>query len=96
MSAYLIADVEIHNPDVYAEYRRQVLPLVQKHGGRFIVRGGAHEVLEGDWRPQRVVIIEFPDMAALRAWYRSPEYAKLIALRQGASRGSLVAVEGAA
>jgi len=95
MSAYLIADVEIHDPDVYAEYRRQVLPLIQKHGGRFIVRGGAHEVLEGDWRPQRVVIIEFPEMAALKAWYRSPEYAKLIALRQGASRGSLVAVEGA-
>jgi len=95
MSAYLIADVEIHDPDVYAEYRRQVLPLIQKHGGRFIVRGGAHEVLEGEWKPQRLVIIEFPDMAALKGWYRSPEYAKLIELRQGASRGSIVAVEGA-
>lgn len=95
MSAYLIVDVEIHDKNVYAEYRRQVLPLVQKHGGRFIVRGGAHETLEGEWRPQRLVIIEFPDMAALKAWYRSPEYAKLIELRQGASRGSLVAVEGA-
>ncbi len=95
MSAYLIADVEVHDQSVYAEYRRQVLPLIQKHGGRFIVRGGAHEVLEGDWYPQRVVIIEFPEMAALKAWYRSPEYTKLIALRQGASRGSLVAVEGA-
>ena len=95
MSAYLIADVEIHDPDVYAEYRRQVLPLIQKHGGRFVVRGGAHEVLEGEWKPQRLVIIEFPDMAALKGWYRSPEYAKLIELRQGASRGSIVAVEGA-
>ncbi len=95
MSAYLIADVEVHDQNVYTEYRRQVLPLIQKHGGRFIVRGGAHEVLEGDWRPQRVVIIEFPEMTALKAWYRSPEYAKLIALRRGASRGSLVAVEGA-
>ncbi len=95
MSAYLIADVEVYDQNVYAEYRRQVLPLIQQHGGRFIVRGGAHELLEGDWRPRRVVIIEFPDMAALKAWYRSPEYAKLIALRQGASRGSLVAVEGA-
>ena len=95
MSAYLIADVDVHDPDVYAEYRRRVVPLVQKHGGRFIVRGGAHDVLEGDWRPQRLVIIEFPDMAALNAWYGSPEYATLIALRQGVSRGSLIAVEGA-
>jgi uncharacterized protein (DUF1330 family) len=95
MSAYLIADVEVHDQNVYAEYRRQVLPLIQKHRGRFIVRGGAHEVLEGDWRPQRLVIIEFPDMATLKSWYQSAEYAKLIALRQGASRGSIVAVEGA-
>jgi len=95
MSAYLIADVEVHDQSVYAEYRRQVLPLIQKHGGRFVVRGGAHEVLEGAWHPQRLVIIEFPDMAALKAWYDSSEYAKLIELRQGASRGSLVAVEGA-
>jgi uncharacterized protein (DUF1330 family) len=95
MSAYLIADVEVHDQTVYAEYRRHVLPLIQNHGGRFIVRGGAHEVLEGEWRPQRLVIIEFPDMAALKSWYRSLEYAKLIELRQGASRGSLVAVEGA-
>ncbi len=95
MPAYLIADVEVLDPDVYAEYRRQVLPLVQRYGGRFIVRGGAHEVLEGAWHPQRLVVIEFPDMATLRAWYDSPEYAALIALRQGVSRGSLVAVEGA-
>lgn len=95
MPAYLIADVEVKDPDVYAEYRRQVLPLVQRHGGRFIVRGGAHETLEGAWRPARLVVIEFPDMAALKAWYGSPEYEKLIALRQGASRGSLIAVEGA-
>jgi uncharacterized protein (DUF1330 family) len=95
MTAYLIADVDVSNPDVYAEYRRQVLPLVTRHGGRFIVRGGAHETLEGEWQPKRLVVIEFPDMAALKAWYGSSEYTRLIALRQGASRGSLVAVEGA-
>jgi uncharacterized protein (DUF1330 family) len=95
MPAYLIADVEVRDHDAYAEYRRQVLPLVQRYGGRFIVRGGAHEVLEGSWKPQRIVVIEFPDMATLKAWYNSPEYAKLIALRQGISRGSLIAVEGA-
>lgn len=95
MTAYLIADVDVSDPDVYAEYRRQVLPLVSRHGGRFIVRGGVHETLEGEWQPKRLVVIEFPDMAALKAWYGSPEYTRLIALRQGASRGSLVAVEGA-
>jgi uncharacterized protein (DUF1330 family) len=95
MTAYLIADVDVSDPDVYAEYRRQVLPLVTRHGGRFIVRGGVHETLEGEWQPKRLVVIEFPDMAALKAWYGSLEYTRLIALRQGASRGSLVAVEGA-
>lgn len=95
MAAYLIADVHVENADSYAEYRRQVLPLIERHGGRFIVRGGAHETLEGDWRPARLVIIEFPSMAVLKQWYSSPEYKKLIDLRQDASSGSLVAVEGA-
>ncbi len=95
MSAYLIADVNVKNADSYSEYRRQVLPLIERHGGKFIVRGGAHETLEGDWRPARLVIIEFPSMAVLKQWYGSPEYKKLIDLRQDASSGSLVAVEGA-
>jgi uncharacterized protein (DUF1330 family) len=95
MSAYLIADVNVENADIYAEYRRQVLPLIERYGGRFIVRGGAHETLEGDWRPARLVVIEFPSMAVLKEWYRSPEYTKLIELRQEASSGSLLAVEGA-
>jgi uncharacterized protein (DUF1330 family) len=95
MPAYLIADVEVRDQEIYAEYRREVAPLIARHGGRFIVRGGAHETLEGEWQPKRLVVIEFPDMAVLKAWYRSPEYTRLIALRQGASRGSLVAVEGA-
>jgi uncharacterized protein (DUF1330 family) len=95
MAAYLIADVNVENADDYAEYRREVLPLIERFGGRFIVRGGAHEALEGDWRPARLVVIEFPSMAVLKEWYGSPEYKKLIALRQRASRGSLVAVEGA-
>ena|SRR5215475_10256670 len=69
-------------------------PLIAKFGGRFLVRGGKHEVLEGTWRPHRLVVIEFPSMEALTSWYNSPEYAPLLALRQPAATDHLVAVEG--
>jgi uncharacterized protein (DUF1330 family) len=96
MAAYIIADIAaIADQDRYAEYRQQVPATVAKHGGRFIVRGGAHESLEGAWRPGRVVVIEFPDMAAARAWYTSQEYGPLIKLRQSASTGSVILIEGA-
>jgi len=95
MPAYVIADITINDQDVYAEYRKQVPATVARHGGKFVVRGGAHERLEGEWRPGRVVVIEFPDMAAARAWYASTEYTPLIKLRQSASSGSVILVEGA-
>jgi len=95
MAAYVIADVNVKNPDAYQGYRKQVLATIEKYGGRFLVRGGEHEVLEGSWRPHRLVILEFPDMAAAKRWHRSPEYAPLIKLRQSASDGTLVAVAGA-
>ena len=95
MPAYVIAEIEVHDPETYETYKALVPPSLVAYGGRFLVRGGEHEVLEGDSRPLRLVVIEFPDMATLKSWYNSPEYAKLIALRQGVSRGSLVAVEGA-
>ena len=87
MPAYVIADVTVKNPEVYA--------TVTKYGGRFLVRGGACEAVEGDWRPGRVVVIEFPDMAAAKAWYGSAEYGPLAKLRQSASTGSLLLIEGA-
>ena len=95
MKAYVIADINVNNPDLYAEYRRQVPATVEQHGGRFLVRGGANETLEGNWHPTRVVVIEFPDMAAAKAWYTSQEYGPLIMLRQKASTGSVILVEGA-
>jgi len=96
MAAYVIGDIgEIRNQEAYAQYRAQVMATIEKYGGRFLVRGGAHETLEGKWRPGRVVIIEFPDMAAAKRWHGSKEYAPLLKLRQSASEGSLVAVEGA-
>ena len=95
MSAYVIGDIEVTDPAVYEDYRKQVAATVQKYGGRFVVRGGKVEALEGGWSPKRLVMLEFPSMEQAQKWYRSSEYAPLIALRQRASRGKLVLVEGA-
>jgi len=94
MAAYIYADVEVTDAEAYESYRQQVPALIAAHGGRYLVRGGACEVLEGDRQPQRQVILEFPDMAALKSFYRSPEYATLIAVRRGATTSHLFAVEG--
>jgi uncharacterized protein (DUF1330 family) len=95
MAAYLIADIEVTNPAGYDEYRRQVPATVEKYGGRFVVRGGASETLEGEWGPKRVVVLEFPTMDALQRWYNSPEYKPLITLRQKNASGNVIAVQGA-
>jgi uncharacterized protein (DUF1330 family) len=95
MPAYVIGDVrEARDAEALAEYRRRNTDVVARHGGRFIVRGGEHELLEGDWDTVRIVVIEFPDMAAARGWYESEDYAPLKALRQGASDTSLILVDG--
>jgi uncharacterized protein (DUF1330 family) len=95
MPAYVVGEIEVTDPATYEEYRKQVMAVVTKYGGRFIVRGGRVESLEGDWAPRRFVALEFPSMEQARKWYRSPEYAPLIALRHKASRGKLILVEGA-
>lgn len=96
MTAYVIASIEVTDPVLYEEYRRQVPATIEAHGGRFLVRGGASQLLEGGPLPPRSVVLAFPTMAQLQAWYGSPEYQALIALRQRASRGTLFAVEGVA
>jgi uncharacterized protein (DUF1330 family) len=94
--AYVIASVtEAHDDEALAEYRRRNTAAVQAHGGRFIVRGGAMEVLEGDWAPLRVVVMEFDDVDAARRWYESDEYQEAIPIRQGASTTGIIVVEGA-
>jgi uncharacterized protein (DUF1330 family) len=95
MTAYVFGEIEVTEPALYEEYRRQVMAVVTKYGGRFIVRGGRVETLEGGWAPKRFVALEFPSMEQAQKWYRSPEYAPLIALRKKASRGKLILVEGA-
>jgi uncharacterized protein (DUF1330 family) len=94
MAAYLIADLDVRNPAALENYRAKVPETLAKYGGRFAVRGGAHEVLEGDWHPKRVVVLEFPNMDALKRWYNSPEYRPLIAERKAAAVTHVVAVEG--
>ena len=94
MAAYIFANVEVTDPVAYEEYRKHVPATIAAHGGRYLVRGGATEVLEGDAVPNRLVILEFPDMARLQAWYHSQQYQVLAALRQRAARGSLIAVDG--
>ena len=94
MPAYIYANVEVTDPAAYQVYRARVPALIAAHGGRYLVRGGACEVLEGQASPQRQVILEFPDMAHLKAFYGAPEYQELIAIRQGASVGTLLAIEG--
>jgi uncharacterized protein (DUF1330 family) len=95
MAAYIHADIEVTDPALYETYRQQVPAVVAAHGGRFLVRGGAAELLEGERTLRRQVILEFPDMAHLQAFYHSPEYQVLVRLRQSASKGSLIALQGA-
>jgi uncharacterized protein (DUF1330 family) len=94
MAAYVIVDLNVKDDAALASYRRAVPATVEKYGGRFIVRAGACEVLEGDWTPKRMVVLEFPSMDALKRWYRSDDYKPLLAERQRYSTADLIAVEG--
>ena len=95
MAAYAILDVEIRDMERYREYMRQVKPVIEAAGGRYLVRGGAHKVVEGSWFPRRLVILEFPSMDALLDFYLSDEYQALKTLRhQSSTAHGAVAVEG--
>ena len=95
MAAYVIFDVEIRDLAQYQEYMRQVKPLIEDAGGRYLVRGGAHKVVEGNWYPRRLVLLEFPSMAVLQDFYLSEAYQALKALRLRSSTAhAVVAVEG--
>ena len=94
MAAYLLADVQVRDPETFAAYSARVPATLEPFGGRFLVRGGPTQVLEGGWQPHRTVVIEFPDMDALERWYRSDAYAAIKAIRERAADTSVVAVEG--
>lgn len=94
MPAYVIADIEVIDQGLYEQYRLGVPATIAAHGGRYLARGGETEVLEGSWSPKRCVILEFPDIERFRAWWSSPEYAPLRAIRQRAAKSHLVVTQG--
>jgi len=94
VSVYLIGSFEVTDPELYADYARQAPATVAAHGGEYLARGGATELLEGEPHGKRQVIIRFPSMAAARAWYNSPEYVPLRALRNRAAHGPLLFTVG--
>lgn len=94
MPAYLIADIDVKDAAAYAEYRTANPGIVKKFAARYLVAGGAVDVIEGDWAPGRVVVIEFPDKAAITAFYNSPEYVALRQIRWKSAKSRLITVEG--
>lgn len=94
MTAYVIAEVDVHDAATFEEYRKLVPATIAQYGGRYVVRGGACETKEGGWAPKRVVVLEFPTVAQANAWYHSPEYAPALALRHKAAHSRMVIVEG--
>ena len=94
MPAYVIAHIEVKDPVRYENYKKMSPISIEKFGGRFIARGGNVDVLEGTWKPKRLVLLEFPTADAARKWYASEDYAPAKALRQATSTGDLVVVEG--
>jgi len=93
MAGYVVGKINIKDPVTYKEYTNHVQTTLDKYGGKFVVRGGQYEIMEGDWQG-RLVVIEFESSAAAKLWYNSPEYAIILPIRQKASSGDLIIVEG--
>lgn len=94
MSAYLVFDIDVKDPEAYKEYVRLARPTVAQFGGRVLALSDDVENLEGDWNPRRVVIIEFADAAAARAWVESPDYGRAKPIRHRTAKSSVVIVPG--
>lgn len=93
--AYIVVDVDIHNPEIYEDYKKQVVHIVTAFGGEYIARGGALDVIQDElWRPTRMVLLKFPSVAQAKGFLDSPEYAPVKQMRLDNSTGTLVIVEG--
>lgn len=93
MPAYFIIDVQVIEPTLYADYIVRARPILERHGARYLARGGAVTPVAGDWRPERIVLIEFPSTAALQTCLNSPEYRAIRPLRERAARTRAIVVE---
>jgi uncharacterized protein (DUF1330 family) len=94
MSALIIVDIEVTDPVQYEDYKRLASAAIAAHGGRYLVRGGASEVLDGDWTPRRLVVLQFDSVEQAKAWRGSPEYAEAKKVRERCARANMVVVEG--
>jgi len=93
MPAYAIFDITVHDPVRYEEYKKLAPPAIAAYGGKYLVRGGRMDVLEGDWEPSRVVVLEFPTAEQAKAWIDSPEYREARALRHATATTNAILVE---
>ena len=96
MPAYIVVNCEVTDPVKYDQYKALAPAAIARHGGRYLARGGATAILEGDWQPKRIVVLEFPSMVAAKAFYDSSEYVAARAVRAGAANMDIVVVEGLA
>lgn len=94
MAAYLVVDIAVTNPAQFEEYKKLAPAAIAKYGGRYVIRGGAYETLEGNWKPQRVTVVEFESMEKAKAFYASPEYQAAIKARAGAANMNMLLVQG--
>ncbi len=94
MAGYLIANITVRDPKGFAEYGKQVAPIVARYKGRYLVRGGELRTLEGDSNLKRLVVLEFPSLAEAQRFYDSPEYAPVLKLRLASATGDVVLVDG--
>lgn len=94
MPAYLISDVTAKDAAAFETYRTRAAASIARYGGRYLVRGGPIEALEGQWTPRTIVVVEFPTVDQARLWYRSPEYAQALAVRDEALSRHLILVDG--
>jgi uncharacterized protein (DUF1330 family) len=94
MSAYVVVEIEVHDPVRYEDYKKLAPPSIAAYGGKYIARGGKTETLEGDWAPKRLVILEFPTLEQAKKWHDSAEYRPARELRQKTAKSKMVAIEG--
>ena len=94
MTAYVVVDINVTDPETYEEYKILAAPTVELYGGRYIARGGRTEILEGDWSPSRLVLLQFDSIEQAKAWLHSPEYSEIKKIRHQTATSNMVVIEG--